>query len=92
MRIGTTGYAFRHRNSTNVSPVSTLDHHEDHAAPTVRSHISADSHMHFGSSQQRLIAVRLPTSGLGNRLPGNLCRQIMSPRTAIVKRMYSSSR
>ena len=30
-----------------------------HAA-TVLPHISADSHMHFGSSQQRLMAVRLP--------------------------------
>jgi len=43
-----------------VSPVSALDHHEDHAAPTVLSHIFADSHTHFGSSQQRLMAVRLP--------------------------------
>jgi hypothetical protein len=29
-------------------------------AATVRSHIFADSHMHFGSSQQRLTAVMLP--------------------------------
>ena len=31
-----------------------------HAALTVVLHIFADSRMHFGSSQQRLIAVRLP--------------------------------
>ena len=32
-----------------------------HAALTVLSHISADSRLHFGSSQQRLMAVRLPS-------------------------------
>ena len=31
-----------------------------HAALTVVLHIPADSPMHFGSSQQRLMAVRLP--------------------------------
>jgi hypothetical protein len=32
-----------------------------HAALTVVLHISADSQMHFGSSQQRLMMVRLPS-------------------------------